>query len=305
MTSRETQRPSFVQRETLIGILCAIGVVALFSGFVLVSRLGLRTTMEPVDLAALRLSIGGLVLLPLFLRHGLAGLRPLQALPLAVAGGMGFALLAYSGFQRAPASHGSLLIHGALPLSNLLVGYAIAGTQPVRRELFAYGLILLGIVLMAWDSLANSTLRTLGGDALLLAASLTWATYGVLLRKLKVPALSAAAIVAAGSLLLYVPAYFVLAPTRLFQFPVSELLLQGLFQGLLIGAVSLFFYTRTVTALGASFAALISAIVPGVTTLAAIPLLGEIPSVQVVAGIVAVATGITIPVVATLRRGDR
>ena len=39
--------------------------------------------------------------------------------------------------------------------------------------------------------------------------------------------------------------------------------------------------------------------------LTAIPLLGEIPSAQVVAGIVAVATGITIPVVATLRRGDR
>lgn len=304
MTAPSESQSVFAQRrEVAIGVLCAAGVVALFSGFVLVSRLGLRTTMAPADLAVLRFLVGGLVLLPLFLRHGFAGLRFPQALVLAVAGGFGFALLAYSGFQRAPASHGSILIHGVLPLTNLIAGFLIADLRPGRRELFGYTLIVAGIVLMVWDSLANATLGTLAGDGLLLLASMSWAIYGVLLRRFKAPAVPAAAIVAVVSLVLYVPAYFAFAPSRLWQFPLSEVLFQGFFQGVLIGAVSLFLYTRTVTALGASFAALISAIVPAVTTLAAIPLLEEIPSMQVIAGIVAVAAGIAIPIAAAFAQG--
>jgi drug/metabolite transporter (DMT)-like permease len=291
-----TERES--KRELLIGLACAAGVVALFSGFVLVSRLGLRTTMQPADLAALRFLGGGLVLLPLFLKHGLAGLRLHQALALALFGAFGFALLAYSGFDRAPASHGSLLIHGALPLMTMLAAYTVAGSRPGRREAFGCALIVLGVVLMLWDSLAHADMRTLTGDALLLAASLSWAIYGVLIRRLAVPAIPAAAIVAVITLILYVPAYLAVDPLRLLQFPAGELLFQGIFQGVLIGAVSLFLYTRTVTALGAGFAALISAIVPAVTTLAAVPLLGEVPSVLVLAGIAAVAAGVFIPFLA-------
>ena len=50
------------KRELLIGLACGGAVVLLFSGFTLVSRLGMRSTLAPTDLAAIRFGVGGLVL---------------------------------------------------------------------------------------------------------------------------------------------------------------------------------------------------------------------------------------------------
>jgi drug/metabolite transporter (DMT)-like permease len=54
---------------------------------------------------------------------------------------------------------------------------------------------------------------------------------------------------------------------------------------MLIGAVSIFVYTRAVAALGPAETALFTAAVPCVTTLAAIPLLSEVPSGVALAGV--------------------
>ena len=72
--------------------------------------------------------MAALLLVPLLARGGLARLPIGRALLLAGLGGLGFALLAYNGFRLAPASHGSLLIHGMLPLFTLLANNW-SGTQ--------------------------------------------------------------------------------------------------------------------------------------------------------------------------------
>ena len=62
----------------------------------------------------------------------------------------------------------------------------------------------------------------------------------------------------------------------------------------MIGALSIFIYTKAVSALGAAETALFTAAVPCVTTLAAIPLLSEIPGAAALAGVVIVTTGMVI-----------
>jgi drug/metabolite transporter (DMT)-like permease len=59
----------------------------------------------------------------------------------------------------------------------------------------------------------------------------------------------------------------------------------------LIGAVSIFVYTRAVTALGPATTALFTAAVPCITTLLAIPLLSETPSWAALCGVGVVSLG--------------
>lgn len=75
-------------RQTrIIGIACGITIIFLFSGFTLVSRLGFASSLKLIDIAALRFAIGGLLLLPVLLRHGFSGIRPRgAAAPLAQQG---------------------------------------------------------------------------------------------------------------------------------------------------------------------------------------------------------------------------
>lgn len=273
------------------GLAYAGVVVALFSSFVLLSRLGLSTTLSLPDIAALRFGIGGLLLSPVLIRHGLGGLRLTQAAGLAVLGGLGFALFAYAGFALAPAAHGSILLHGTLALTTAVLLRIFGGQRIAPRRGLALAGIALGIVTMAWDGVRQSSPALLAGDLCLLAASFCWSGYGLYVRRLDLPAVQAAAIVAGLSGLVFLPIYGWLPGTGLSRASWGELALQGVFQGVLIGVVSVFVYTRAVALLGAAKMAMLTASVPGLTTLGGYLLLGESPSPAALIGLVLTTAG--------------
>lgn len=70
-----------------------------------------------------------------------------------------------------------------------------------------------------------------------------------------------------------------------------DILVQGVFQGVLIGALSIFIYTRAVALLGAVEVAYFTAMVPGLTTFGAWLLLGEPPGAMALAGLGLVTFG--------------
>ncbi|MDZ7840978.1 MAG: DMT family transporter [Gammaproteobacteria bacterium] len=275
----------------MIGLACALAVVALFSGFTIVSRLGLTSAIPILDLGALRFGIGGLILTPLLIRYGFGGVPLPKALLLALLGGLGFALLAYSGFALAPAAHGAVLLHGTLPLSTFVLLIFIDPAQVRRATAPGLALITVGVVLMAWDTLRTASAQQLLGDAFLLLASFCWSAYGITVRRLRLPSLQAASIVAVFSMLGFLPPYIAVQGATLLDHGWQVLLLQGVFQGVVIGVASIFFYTRAVTILGASETALYTAAVPGVTTLGAIALLAEWPSSTEWAGVTLATIG--------------
>ena len=265
--------------------------VLLFSSFTLVSRLGLKSSLTLPDLAALRFGIGGILLLPLLLRGNIRRVVWRDAAALAVFGGLGFALLAYAGFSLAPAAHGAVLLHGTLPLFTYAILGATGEGRGSRHRTAGIVLIALGIALMAYDSLAVASAQQLLGDCFLLLASLFWSSYGVLSRRLGLPAGVGAAMVAVLSLLAFLPMYALWPGKALLVAGTRELLLQAIVQGVLIGAVSIFVYTRAVIALGPAEAALFASAVPCVTTFAAMPLLSEYPKALALAGVGVVTLG--------------
>ena len=289
-------------RERLIGLSCGVVSVVLFSSFTLVSRLGLSSRLRLPDLAALRFGIGGTLLLPVLVRADLRAVAWRDSAALALFGGLGFALLAYAGFSLAPAAHGAVLLHGTLPLFT----YGLMRASPHRSgpapRTAGILLIAAGIALMAFDSLALASPRQLLGDAFLLLASLSWSSYGVLSRRLGLPAATGAAIVAVLSLCAFLPVYALWPGKALLTVGRRELLLQTIVQGVLVGAVSIFVYTRGVAALGPAVTALFAAAVPVITTLAAIPLLSEHPSGVALLGVGVVTVGMIVAV--RLRAGE-
>ena len=274
------------------GVAAGLGVVALFSGFALISRMGSRTELQVHDLAMLRFGIGAALLLPVFLRSGLAGLSIGQAATLAFLGGAGFALLAYAGLFLAPATHGAALLHGTLPLTTFIVLAVFTPHAADRRRLPGLVLICAGIGLMLADSLAGVAPTQLAGDVCLLLASLCWSAYAVGVQRAGIPPVPAAAIVAVLSAMVFCPAYLLLGGGGgLFAVDARDLLLQAVFQGVLIGALSIAIYTHAVRRFGASNTALFTASVPCVTALLAMPLLGEPSSPFAWLGIAVVSTG--------------
>lgn len=280
-------------RERWVGGCYATLSVLLFSSFTLFSRRGLATGLRPPDVAALRFGIGGLLLTPVLVRRGLATLRCTDALVLAFCGGVGFAFFAYTGFALAPAAHGSVLLHGTIPVFTELFTGSLAIGKLSRRTAGTL-LIALGVAAMAYDSLATARGEQLLGDGSLLVASLLWSAYGMRARKSMLAPAHAASIVAVLSMSCFLPIYALFPHDALFALGTRQLLLQAAVQGVLVGAVSIVVYTRAVASLGPTTTSLFTAAVPCLTTLAAIPLLGETPSRVALSGVGVVTLGMAV-----------
>ena len=256
-----------------------LGAVSIWAGWLVIARLGLRTSLTPWDIVALRFGVAGLLLLPFLMRRGLAidrlGWSGLTAL--VVGGGAPMVLLANAGLMYAPAAHAGALYSGMVPVLVSFLAAAYLGEPFTSMKQVGCALILAGAFGIVFNKgIAFGSVQTTG-HIMFLAAGFAWACYTIALKRAGLDSLHGAAIAAVSGLVLYVPFYLLRHGTGLAGANLSDVLVQVIVQGVLTAIVALMLYGRAVEILGASGAAAFSALCPAATALLAIPLLGEWP----------------------------
>ena len=279
----------------LKGSLYGLAAVSIWAGWSVLTRLAVTTSLDAWDVAALRFGVAGILLAPVVLRRGLARDR-LGWLGLAVliAGvGAPYVLVAAGGLQFAPASDQGALNPGCMPLFVALLAVVVLGETLSAAQRSGLWLIAAGaLVIVGWHAAAGASVSRSLGDALFLLASFLTACFTVALRQARLDPLHATALVSTGSLVIYLPVYLALFGSRLAAVPPVDLAVQTIFQGILVTIVSIVLYGRAVAILGASGGAAFGALVPALSALFAIPLLGEWPSTTDWLGIVLVSAGV-------------
>jgi len=261
------------------GALYGLAAVSIWSGWIVVARLGLRTSLTPWDIAALRFGVAGLLLLPYVIGKGLAVDRlGWVGLAAIVLGGAAPVFFANSGLLFAPAAHAGALFPGVMPLMVALLAAALLREEFTAAKKLGFALILPGVLAIVWGSGSEFGSWQNVGHGLFLGAGLAWAFYTVAMRKARLDGLHAAAISAVGSMLIYLPVFAVMPATTLAQAPWSDMALQAFVQGVLTAILSLLLYGRAVHILGASSGAAFAALCPAMTALLGIPILGEWPT---------------------------
>lgn len=260
------------------GLLYGLAAVSIWSGWIVVARLGLRTSLTPWDIAALRFGVAGLVLLPYVFNKGLAFDR-LGAVGLAaiVLGGAAPVFLANSGLLFAPVAHAGALFPGVMPLMVALLAAVLLREEFTSTKKIGFAFILAGVLAIVWDAGSELGSWQNVGHGLFLSAALAWAFYTIAMRKARLDGLHAAALSAVGSMLLYLPIFALMPGTTLAIASWSDLGLQAFVQGVLTAIISLLLYGRAVGILGASSGAAFAALCPAMTALLGIPILGEWP----------------------------
>jgi drug/metabolite transporter (DMT)-like permease len=278
-------------RSALAG--AAYGSLAslIWAGFPAVTKLSLASdALTAWDITALRFGVAGLLLLPIFVRRGLGKLRWSTALFLACGAGAPYVLLTAGGIAFAPAGHMGVITPSCMLLCSTLGGRLILGEQLTLARTAGVVLILAGLLMLGWDGLANHGELTWLGDLMFVLGGLFWASYTIGSRAWAVEPFHATVIVAVLSLL-YLPAYALFAEPRVATAPLDAIVVQIVFQGILSAIVALLLYTRAVAMLGAARGAVFAALVPSLSLLVAIPLLGELPTALQLVGVVLVTLG--------------
>ena len=287
------------------GALYGLAAVSIWAGNIVVAGLGLRSSLTPWDISAVRFLVAGLLLLPFLLQVGLAferlGWTGLAAL---VLGGAPTVVLTNYGLVFAPAAHAGALFPGVMPLMVAILAAVILKEPFTRRRKVGFALIVTGAVGIVWGSGGSLGTAQNVGHLLFLGSAFSWACYTVALRRARLDGLHAAAISAVGSLLLYLPPYALLAGASILDASPSAIGLQAFIQGLLTAVISYVLYGRAVSILGASSGAAFAASCPALTALMAIPILGEWPSALDWTAIVAISVGVYV-VTSGRQRGER
>lgn len=282
----------------LTGAACGFAAVSIWASWSVITRLAVTTNLDASDVAALRFCVAGLLLAPVVVRQGLARDR-LGWLGLAVlVAGLGapYALIAAGGLRFAPASDQGALNPGCMPLFVALIAAPVLQEKLTAMRKSGLSLILAGaVIIVGWHAAvwnAGWSGSRSFGDALFLVAAFLTACGTVVMRQAKLDPLHAAALVSTGSLVIYLPIYLTWHGTRLAEVPLADFAVQALFQGVVVTIVSLVLYGRAIAVLGASDASAFGALVPALSALFAIPLLGEWPSKTDWAGIFLISAGV-------------
>jgi drug/metabolite transporter (DMT)-like permease len=120
------------------------------------------------------------------------------------------------------------------------------------------------------------------------------AIYAVRMRRSGLSAMEGAALISVYSMLFYLPVYAALwlPSSSIFTVTRAELVFQGFYQGVLMGAASLFSLSRAIVALGATRATAFISLVPVLGTVLGAAVLDEVPSMIEGAGVLSISLGV-------------
>lgn len=280
-----------ISRTTLSGVGWAVIAIAVWSGSLVMLRLGVTTSLNAYDLTALRFGVAAVILAPFALRRGSGTDRLKTGGLLAMVFGFGapYILLVSLAMTTAPASAAGALNPGTMAIFSVLMGRAVFGDVIGIARFMGLLVALAGIVLF---TCAGGPIVT--GHLILIGTGAMWASYGVIVRRAAVPALNATAIVAVGSAVFYLPIYLVVLPKQVLAAPLADVLVQAGFQGVLVSIVAIYAFNRFNELQGPLAGATLPALIPVVTLGLGFIVLGETAEPSQVSSAVLLTLGLVL-----------
>jgi drug/metabolite transporter (DMT)-like permease len=289
-----------------IGRAAAVITVIIWTSFIVIARASSDPSrgaaLTPFDLSLARILGASAILLPWgwwLVRRDRArtalttaapqssffGLSPLSLRVTASAGifgGLIYAMLAYSGFVFAPAAHASVLLPGSLPLWTALLAVWWLGERMTTARATGLALIVAGDLMVGGPSLlrAFDGGSVWKGDVLFMTAAFCWSCYSITARRHGLDAVRATIAITVFACFTFVPVYSLLlaldaVPSRFLSAPLGTVLFQMGFQGVGSVVISGITFTKMIQHYGPVRSTMITALVPGLSALAAVVFLGE------------------------------
>ncbi len=282
-----------IKSRRLFGFICAVLVACVWSGWVVVSRLGMTSGFTVIDISLLRYATAGFLALPFSFLYWPNHLNWKKILILAMSGGgLTYAGAAYAGMLFSPASHAAIVMNGLLPIVVLFVNVMWLKIKPSISYLFVALSILIGCSIILFDQdISSNILQLLFGSLLFFVAAFQLGFYMVAGHQWKASVLNIIAIVPLINAIIVVPLYFLL-PNNLANLPVDSIIIQAAYQAIGPSLLGLFCLYSANIYLGRGLTATIMASVPILSTLIAIPVLNEWPGLPTWLGLIIVTSAI-------------
>lgn len=276
------------------GYLYGLGAVLLWSGFILVSRLGGISELTPYDVIAIRYVVCSAILLPIWWFKFRFSLWNARLIVLGLIGGLGYALCAFNGFEQAPASHAALLLPGLMPFFIVILSSQFSDEELSLEKWLGITVISVGVMALFWQRLGEGVGLS-SGHGFLIGAALCWSVFSVLLKRWQISPWHATVSLAFVTAIVYLPAYLLWLPKSLSFNNLTDLggdiILQAVYQGVSATIVQMLLYVGAVQLIGAAGMGALMAWVPLIAGFSAIYWLNEPFDIALVISLALVSIG--------------
>ncbi|WP_432454485.1 DMT family transporter [Agarivorans sp. QJM3NY_29] len=265
-----------MDKRTMVGV--GLGLIAsmIWGSWPVVSKVAALQSLSPLDIATLRFSIAGFILLPVLLFHAIKlSVIFSKGAILAVGAGAPYVILATSGINLSSSAHfGTIAPSTMLVFSTLGSMFCFADKLTPSRWL-GIVLIISGIVFIGKSSFEELNADILLGDLMFVGCGVLWASFTLLCKFWQLNSWVATAMVSVVSAVVCLPISLLFNPGALTQLPVDMLVNHGLYQGVLVAIVALYCYAKSISILGAAKGAIFAALVPPIALVLGVIVLGE------------------------------
>lgn len=297
-------------RRLLPGIAVGLAAASIGALYTVFARWGISQGMEASDMTFLRFAVAGLVMLPFLVRVLWADTKSFFVqwrawLAVSLLAGPLFGILMFTALKWAPASHAAVFPFAAMSVMGTLMSAWVLKEPLSPRKLVGVVIIIAGLLVLSGLETNTLSAKTLAGDALFVAAGTLWAAFGMVMRTKRLNPMVATSVISFAALVTYVPTYLhVIGMSRLLAVPASVFWTELIIQGLIAGVGTLYTYSKMVSLLGPARAALFPALAPGIAALLAWPVLGHMPSVTELTGLLISIAGLIWTVTGTSARAS-
>ncbi len=239
----------------------AISVMFFWSGWLVLSRWGVTHALTNLDIMVLRFGTACCLTLPfVFVFYRISDLRHLfhpKTILVGLACGVPYVWLCFIGLEMSVAANAGVVINGSLPIFTLLIMWLISRKLPNKMQLFGILLIVCGNIIILANDQASHPLSYL----LLLSAGCLFSIYASYAKFWQINAKKLILVAPTANFILILPIWL-LSDTHIGTAPWEEIILQALYQGILVSIFVLWLMSFALAHISSYALSFIMAFVP-------------------------------------------
>ncbi|MEL0630881.1 DMT family transporter [Psychromonas aquatilis] len=278
-----------IKFDKVTGLLAGLVVVMIWSGWIIISKWGLSRSLTVWDVTGIRFLTAAAIVV-VYAVFSKTSLKAIFTLPVVICslccGGL-YVSASLIGLLISDAANTGVIINGTMPIMCALILYVWKKDRLIRTQYLGITLILVANILL-FTSSGGASLSAL---MWLLLAAFFIAFYSVSMNIWQINIKTILLSVPIINALFFTPIW-VFLPSHLNIAPISEIVLQGAYQGIVVSILALFCMSYCINKLGAVSASAIMALVPVTSVLLAIWMLDQTLTLQMAIAIVICSVGI-------------
>ncbi len=280
---------STIKFDKITGLLAGLMMVMIWSGWIIISKWGLSRALTVWDVTGVRFVTAGVVVLvyALLSKTSIKALFTPQIIICSLCCGTFYVCASLIGLLMSDAANTGVIINGSLPIMCAAIVFVWKKVRLNNAQYVGVFLILVANILL-FTSTGGATVSAL---LWLLIAAFAIAFYSVSMRVWGLNLKTVMIAVPLINALFFTPIWYFL-PSNISSAPFDEIVLQGIYQGIVVSIIALFCMTYSINKLGAVSAATIMALVPIVSVILAMIFLEQLMTLQMFISILVCSFGI-------------